>query len=254
LVAAFLFVFLNAGVAVLIATVGLTVQYLMLHSYVRRVIDLTAPENEDDRREIYRLTRHLAANAVFYCLQGQITVFLISFFAHRTSAVAEVGALGRLTVVFTVLSNLLTNIFAPAFARCQNRDRLRWLYFGIIGGVAIFSLVVLAGARFFPHEFLLVLGSKYAHLEHALFLMVAVGVASALTGTFWALNASKAWISLAWLYIPLTLATQALLVPFTDFSSVNSVLMFTLISTIPNLFLNVILSYRGFRAFGSVVA
>ncbi len=254
LIGALLFVFLNAGVAVLIATVGLVVQYIMLHSYVRGVIDLAAPENEDDRREIYRLTKHLAANAVFYCVQGQITVFLISFFAHRSSAVAEVGALGRLAMVFTVLSNLLTNIFVPAFARCQDRHRLRWLYLGIIGGVTAFSLVILAGAQFFPSEFLAVLGSKYTHLEHELLLMVGVAVATALTGTFWALNASKAWVSLAWLYIPLTLATQGALVPFTDFSSVSSVLMFNLLSTIPNLLLNLVLSYRGFRAFGSVVA
>ena len=138
-------------------------------------------------------------------MQGQITVFLISFFAHRSSAVAEVGALGRLAMVFTVLSNLLTNIFVPAFARCQDRRRLRWLYLGIIGGVAAFSLVILAGAQFFPGEFLLVLGSKYSHLQHELLLMVGVAVATALTGTFWALNASKAWVSLAWLYNQLTL-------------------------------------------------
>ena len=56
LIGAILFVFLNASVAVLVATVGLVVQYLMLRSYVRGVIDLRAPENEDDRRVIYRLT------------------------------------------------------------------------------------------------------------------------------------------------------------------------------------------------------
>ena len=253
-IAALLFVFLNASVAVLIATVGLVVQYLMLRSYVRGVIDLTAPENEDDRREIYRLTKHLAANAVFYCVQGQITVFLISLFAHRSNAVAEVGALGRLAMVFTVLSNLLTNIFVPAFARCQDRRRLRWLFFGILGGVTAFSLVILAGAQFFPREFLFVLGSKYAHLEHELLLMVGAAVATALTGTLWALNASKAWVSLAWLYIPLTLVTQAALIPVTDFSSVASVLTFNLVSAVPSLLLNMLLSYRGFRAFGSVVA
>ncbi len=52
LIGALLFVFLNASVAVLVATVGLVVQYLMLRSCVRGVIDLGAPENEDGRREI----------------------------------------------------------------------------------------------------------------------------------------------------------------------------------------------------------
>jgi O-antigen/teichoic acid export membrane protein len=249
LLLALLFISLNAGVAVAVATLVFVLQYAMLHHYVKGVVDLDAEENVEDRHEIVRLTKHLAANAVFYCLQGQITIFLISFFAHRVSAVAEVGALGRLAMIFTVLSNLLANVFVPAFARCQNRRKLRWLYAAILGAVAAFSLVILAVATLFPEQFLFVLGNKYAHLHHELLLMVGGAVIGALTGTFWALNASKAWISGAWLYIPLTLATQIALIPYTDFSSVTGVLMFNLLSAVPNLLLNVALSYRGFRSF-----
>jgi O-antigen/teichoic acid export membrane protein len=254
LLLALLFISLNAGVAVAVATLVFLLQYAMLRHYVKGVVDLNAEENVEDRHEIVRLTKHLAANAVFYCLQGQITIFLISFFAHRVSAVAEVGALGRLAMIFTVLSNLLANVFVPAFARCQNRRKLRWLYAAILGGVAAFSLVILAVATFFPEQFLFVLGSKYAHLHRELLLMVGGAVVGALTGTFWALNASKAWISGAWLYIPLTLATQIALIPYTDFSSVSGVLMFNLLSAVPNLLLNVALSYRGFRSFQPVRA
>jgi O-antigen/teichoic acid export membrane protein len=199
LLTALLFVSLNAGVAVTVATVVLLLQYAMLRHYVTGVVDLNAPENPEDRREIVRLTRHLAANAVFYCLQGQITIFLISFFAHRVSAVAEVGALGRLAMIFTVLSNLLANVFVPAFARCQNRRKLRWLYAIILGGVGAFSLVILACAAIFPEEFLFVLGSKYAHLHNELLLMVGGAVIGALTGTFWAVIASYDWVAGAWL-------------------------------------------------------
>jgi len=249
LLVALLFVALNAGVAVGVATLVLLLQYAMLRHYVTGVVDLNAPENPEDRQEIIRLTRHLAANAVFYCLQGQITIFLISFFAHHVNAVAEVGALGRLAMIFTVLSNLLANVFVPAFARCQNRRKLRWLYAAILGGVAAFSLVILAFAAIFPEQFLFVLGSKYAHLNYELLLMVGGAIIGALTGTFWALNASKAWVSGAWLYIPLTLATQIVLIPYTNFSSVSGVLMFNLLSAVPNLLLNAVLSYRGFRSF-----
>ena len=65
-------------------------------------------------------------------------------------AVAEVGALGRLAMIFAVLGNLITNIFAPAFARCQEPRKLGWLYAGIAGAVAGFSLLVLSGAAFLP--------------------------------------------------------------------------------------------------------
>src|SRR5216684_3919658 len=249
--AGLLFVFLNAGIAVAVASAVSLLQYAMLRNYAAGVIDLDAPENSEDRHSIVRLIKHLAANSVFYCFQGQITIFLISFFARHATSVAEVGALGRLAMIFSVFTNLLTNVFVPAFARCQNKGKMRWLYAAIIGGVVAFSLSIISGAWIFPDEFLFVLGSKYAHLHRELLLMVAGAVLSALTGTFWALNASKAWVSGAWLYIPLTLVTQIVLIPYTDFSSVAGVLIFNLLSAIPNLLLNIVMSYRGFRSFQS---
>src|SRR6202048_2239733 len=240
---------LNAGVAVAVASATLFLQYAMLRHYAVRVVDLSAAENPEDRRTIMDLVRKLAANTVFYCFQGQITVFLISFFARQVSSVAEVGALGRLAMIFSVLTNLLTNVFVPAFARCQDKRKLRWLYLGIVGGVIAFSLSITLGAWIFPGEFLLVLGNKYAHLHRELLLMIGGAVFAALTGTFWALNASKAWVAGAWLYIPLTLVTQIALIPYTDFSSVTGVLTFNLLSVIPNLLLNIVMSFRGFRSF-----
>ncbi len=242
------FVFLNAGVAVTVATIVMLFQFLLLRRYSARVIDFGAPQNAEDRGAMLRFIRSQAANAVFYCFQGQITIFLISFFARQTSSVAEVGALGRLAMIFVVLANLMSNIFVPAFARCHDPRRLRSLYFQIAGGVALFCMVVLVGAGTFPDQFLFMLGNKYAHLHRELLLMVGSAVIAALTGTFWSLNSAKAWITGSWLYIPLTLLTQIALIPFTDFSNVRSVLVFNLVSAVPNLLLNLVLSFCGFRA------
>ena len=128
---------------------------------------------------------------------------------------------------------------------------MRYLYVGIAVVVILFSSVVLGGAAFFPEQFLFVLGNRYTHLHRELLLMIGVAVITALSGTLWMLNASKAWIDGAWLYVPLTLATQIALIPFTDFSTVAGVLIFNLISGVPSLFLNLALSYRGFRTFAS---
>jgi hypothetical protein len=240
-------IFLNAGVAVLVGSGTLLLQYLMLRRYVAGVIDLHAGENREDRKAMIGFIRSQAANAVFFCLQGQITIFLITFFGHRVGAVAEVGALGRLAMIFAVLGNLLTNILAPAFSRCQEPRKLGWLYAGIVGGVAGFSLIVLAGAVFLPNEFLFVLGNRYSHLQHELLLMIGAAIMSMMASTLWTLNASRAWVAGSWLNIPLTLWTQLLLIPFVDFSSVSGVLTFNLFSVLPSLLLNASLSYRGFR-------
>jgi O-antigen/teichoic acid export membrane protein len=244
---ALMYLFLNSAVALAVGSATLLLQYWMLRRYVAGVIDLKAPENLEDREAMRGFTRSQAANAVFFCLQGQITVFLISIFSREVSSIAEVGALGRLAMIFAVLSNLLANVFAPAFARCQSRRKLGWQYTGIVGGVSCFSVVIIAIAVFFPRQFLFVLGSKYAHLEQELLLMVTGAVITVMAGTLWSLNAAKAWIAGSWLNIPLTLATQLALIPYTDFSSVTGVLTFNLVSAIPSLLLNLFLSYRGFR-------
>ncbi len=241
------FIFLNAGVAAFIGSGALLLQYFLLHRYAARAIDLHAAENAEDRQTMIGLIRQQAANAIFYCLQGQIAVFLITVFSHRVGAVAEVGALGRLAMIYSVMANLITNIFAPAFARCQEARRLGWLYLGIVGAVAGFSLLVLGGAAFLPNQFLFVLGNKYSHLQRELLLMVGGATLNMLASTLWILNASRAWLTGSWLNIPFTLATQLLMIPFIDFSTVSGVLTFNLFAALPTLLLNMGLSYRGFR-------
>jgi len=253
LIVGLVYLFATAGLAVGIAGATFVLQYVLLRSYAAKVVDLNAGENPEDRQEILRLIKALAASALFYCFQGQITVFLISFFGRQATSVAEVGALGRLAMIFTVVMNMLANVFVPAFARCQDKRRLRVLYVSISGGVALFGAGVLAAAAFFPEQFLFVLGNRYTHLHRELLLMVGAAVVSAFGGTLWMLNASKAWITGSWLYIPLTLATQLALIPFTDFSRVDSVLLFNLISLVPSLFLNLALTFRGFRGFAAAV-
>ena len=241
------FIFLNAGVAALVGSGALLLQFLLLRRYARGVIDLHASENPADRQAMIGFIRKQAPNAIFYCLQGQITILLITIFGHGAGAVAEVGALGRLAMIFAVLGNLITNIFAPAFARCQEARKLAWLYAGIAGGVAAFSLLVVSGAAFLPNEFLFILGNRYSHLQSELLLMVGGASLNMVASTLWTLNASRAWIIGSWLYIPLTLGTQLLLIPFVDFSTVTGVLTFNLFSAFPSLLLNIGLSYRGFR-------
>src|SRR5712691_2163849 len=158
LILGLIYLFAAAGLAVAIASATFLLQYFLLRSYAAKVVDLKANENAEDRHEIVRLVKSLAANTLFYCFQGQITVFLISFFGRHAASVAEVGALGRLAMIFTVLMNMLTNIFVPAFARCHDKRKLHWLYIGIVGGVVLFSSAVIAGAAFFPEQFLFVLG------------------------------------------------------------------------------------------------
>ena len=93
-----------------------------------------------------------------------------------------------------------------------------------------------------------VLGNRYTHLQTELVLMVSGAVLASIAGAMWGLNSAKGWISGSWLYIPATLVTQLALIPFVDFSRVSGVLVFNLISAVPSVLLNLLLTYRGFHS------
>src|SRR5687767_6925265 len=103
---ALMFLFLNGAVALAVGSATLLLQYWVLRRYVAGVINLKAPENAGDREAMRGFIRSQAANAVFFCLQGQITILLISIFSREVSCIAEVGALSRLAMIFAVISNL----------------------------------------------------------------------------------------------------------------------------------------------------
>jgi hypothetical protein len=195
---------------------------------------------------MFGIVKHQAPNAVFYCLQGQLTVWLISIFGN-TQNIAEIGALGRLGVIFTVISAVMTSIVLPGFARCQSAALLRRRYLQIVGSFCLLGAGLITVAAFFPNLLLWILGGKYAHLHNEVLLMMTMAAASALVAAMWSLNATKAWIQYSWLNIPGVIFSQAVLLLLVNISTVNGVLEFAILSLLPTFLLNAILSFRGFR-------
>jgi O-antigen/teichoic acid export membrane protein len=243
LVAAY-FIFLNAEVAVCATIVSVIVQYVVLRRWVTDSVDLSAPVSSEDQASMIGIVKHQAPNAVFFCLQGQLTVWLISIFG-RTQNIAEVGALGRLGVIFSVIGAVMTSIVLPAFARCQSARELRVRYFQVVGGFFLFGLALIGAAAVFPDQFLWILGSKYAHLRNELLLMMIMSAFNSLIAAMWSLNSTKAWIRYSWLNIPSVILTQIVLLTLLDVSTVRGVILFATLSLIPNFLLNSILTYRG---------
>lgn len=241
------FLFLNAAVATLATAASIAVQYVLLKRWTAGDIDTRAEESREDRSEITGIIKSQVPNSIFYCLQGQVTIWLIAIFGS-TASIAEVGALGRLGVAFAVVGAVMTSIVLPSFARCQSPPELRRRYLQIVGAFILFGLVLIALARFFPDQILWVLGAKYAHLSKALLLMIGLTAFSSVITVMWSLNSTKAWIKYSWLNIPGVLITQAFLLTVLDISTLEGVLWLGILSLAPTLLLNVGLSIRGLTA------
>lgn len=238
------FTFLNAAVAILTASISLVLKRFILSRWITDSIDTKTPINKEDKTAILEIIKHQAPNTIFYSVQGQITILLISIFGN-TQSIAEVGALGRLAVIFSIVNAVMSGIILPSFARCQSIKLLYRRYWQILGSFCLLGLLLVGFAALFPNQLLWILGKQYSHLRNELLLMVTSTVISSIVATMWSINASKAWIQYSWLYIPSTITTQIFLLILLDVSSVKGVIIFGIFSNMPLIIINSLLTYRG---------
>ena len=236
-------IFIDARVAVLTGTIAMALQTWMLRRWVRLGVDWNAPESAEYRSRFLVVVKKQAPLIIFYCLQGQIMVLLISIFGSK-DRVAEIGALGRFAVVFTLISSIMNGIVVPRYARCQDRGILRRRYWQVAAGFAFFagSLVALSAA--FPRALIWVIGAKYANMEGEVWLMMLSAALAAMFACLFSLTYSKAWIVPASISIPIEIATQLILILIFDLSTVRGVLLLGCFGQLPLILLNMVVANR----------
>lgn len=242
------FTFINAGVAIAASSVAAGLQRFLLGYWVTDSIDTKAPIEQEDKKFILAQVKQLAPNSIFFAIQGQISVWLLSLFG-TTEAVAEAGALGRIAIIFTVILSVMQSIILPGFTRCQSINILRRQYFQILGLFLIFGLILIVIVFLFPEKMLWILGNKYSHLKDELLLMMIGTVLNYLIIVMSALNMAKAWVEYVWIEIPLRIIIQIILLLTLNISTVKGILIFGMVSQISPFLVNAFLTYRGFTQF-----
>jgi hypothetical protein len=249
LVAGAYFIFLNAWTALFASFLATVIQYIFLRKQIENFIGKDfKTQNTEDRQAIIRMMKSQLLYYIFYAFQGQLYVWLISFFGSP-GGIAEVGALSRISVIFTVISGLMANLVFPAFIRCQQSERLKKLYFSILGGLLLLSVALTGLVWLFPDLILSVLGKSYAHLRVELLLLTVSSLLYQINGTVWSLNTNKAWVRNSWLIVPASICVQVLLTLVLNVSVVRDIILLNLFSILPALLINLRMSYRGFRQF-----
>jgi len=237
--------FLNALLAVLVFVVTSGLQAILLVRGADAVVDRGAAVDPQQRVGLSGLVRKQFFQVFFYAFQGQITVWLISVFG-TVEKVADLGALARLGILFALVGSIVTNLLSPTFARCESMSRLRRLFGMALAAYAVFGSLLLLASLCLPKPILWLIGPKYSMLAPELPWLIASGVLGGFTSIIHSLAFGRGWIWHAWL-IPIgTILTQVGLLFVTDLSSVRGVLIFGLLSAVPN-FLGV--SYMAARGF-----
>ena len=121
------FILLNTFTSILSSAISIGLRLLYLNRWTFENIDKEASINKEYEKEITLIIRSQFSYFLFYCFQGQIGIWLISIFGQPGN-VAEVGALGRLGVIFSIVNSVMANIISPSYARCQSIQTLRNRY------------------------------------------------------------------------------------------------------------------------------
>ncbi len=238
---------INAVLAASVAVVTNLIQAFFLRRWTQRIADPEASTRPDDRKHILALSAKSLPNTLFFCFQGQVTIFILTLLGSPTG-IADVTALGRLAVLFTVFGVMFGNMLVPRFTRCQDRHRLTKLYFILIGGTALVLVPVCVAAGFFPAPFLWLLGDKYSGLEREFVWVIGAGCISQIGAAMWALNSSKAWIKVqAVAFIPVVLGAQIVAALFLNLRNFHNVILFGFVTALAPIPLYLFDYYFGIR-------
>lgn len=237
---------INSVFAVFASLVGSALQRVYIGKLGNEGIDVNASPKEEDKREIIARIKSQFAYYTFFIFQGQLTIGLISLFGN-TQKIAEVGALGRLGILISIIGSVVSQIGAPGFARRQTRKALFQYYTLIIGTVTLLALLMVILSSSYPLLLLWILGSKYYHLRNEVSLIALGSMVTLIYSSMWSLNVAKGWIQYSWIIIPATLLTQCIAITYLDISTVNGVIVFNIFSTVPSVIVNIYMSYLGFR-------
>ena len=237
---------LNEYVAIMIS-VGVNI-YITAAYYFRsrRVLGVTGQPSKQKRQAIVRLIMPGMPNLIFVVVQSQISLMLIGVFG-RTSGIATVGALTRLTQVFVLFNQMNIVLLEPYFAKLPV-VRLKGHYLGAVLAAAGVGTGAVILARIWPELFLWVLGPKYWHLHAEVALVMINGAIYYLSGVIYCINTARRfvywWSNVT--VIAVTISVQALFLWKADLSAVRAVLVFNICSTLVTLVVGVLCGLYGF--------
>jgi O-antigen/teichoic acid export membrane protein len=180
------------------------------------------------RKEILFFVKRILPGSIYYCLSGQITIWLISFFGN-TAAVAQVGALGRLGMMLGIFTAILNTLIVPRFSRLPNEKRKLFKTFFLIQlGLIALGLLIIGIVYLFPSQILWILGKDYSNLKTELILSIAGSCLGLVAGSAFGLSTSRGWAINPLISIPLTLVAIIAGILMIDISTLAGVLKFNL--------------------------
>lgn len=191
---------------------------------------------EDARRvdaQIIQIAKPLVLPAIFYQVQGVITVFLVSFFG-TSSMMAEVGAFGRLSMVLLVMDRVTNILLFPAIARAPKGPRLRKIVVHAHLAYIVTMMLVMLSSVVFPHYWILLLGKQYLSMEPLVWMVFVSSILMNASGFAFRTLSVRGATGGQSFSILVTVAAQVLYLWLLGVSDLRSVLGFAIATSVAN--------------------
>ncbi len=193
--------------------------------------DLKQNIDPEIQKNILKMVWRLLPEAIYYCLSGQIAIWLISVFGS-TDSVAQVGALSRLSIILGFFSILFANLIAPRFARLPNKPRVLLVrYLQIQVGLIILCIGITFIVWIFSSQILWILGTHYIGLNQELVLMAVSSCLNLLYGAAFLLGTYRSWVINPVVFISISLITTIGAALIMDTSSLQNIIILNIIVT-----------------------
>jgi O-antigen/teichoic acid export membrane protein len=188
-----LFVFPWTFVAILASGIPRMYGNIKLKKISDSFMDTDQKSDPVVREDILKVVKRILPGAIYFSLSGQITIWIISLFGNTTS-LAQLGALGRIAVLFTLFSTVIGTLVVPRFSRLgNNKSQLIRLYTQIL----FVSMLLMFGVAFlaylFSNQILWILGDGYSSLNVELFLNIIIACGTVISGISFSLYSSRGW-------------------------------------------------------------
>jgi O-antigen/teichoic acid export membrane protein len=237
---------LSAIVAIEINVIGMIYCATDYYLRARTLLGVRGVVTSEKSKAILRLAMPNIPQAIFFAFQGQISLFLITYFG-RANGIASVGALARLGQIFTLVIQTYPFLLEPYFAKLP-KERLKSSYTYVLVLLAFVCVLAIVASVRFAGIFLWALGPAYHDLRYEVFLSMLSSATSCFSAALWTIHSARRfvyWWS-TFLGIGLTLLVQIAFVTHADLTTVRTVLWLNISVNVVSLIVNLLCGLFGF--------
>jgi O-antigen/teichoic acid export membrane protein len=185
-------------------------------------------ENSDPAIEkaIIKGVKRTLPIVIYSCLSGQLTIWLISFFGN-TAGISQIGALGKIGVLFNLVTTMLATLIVPRFSRmAATKNGLLKPFLLIQAGTFVITVFLVIGIWLFSNQILWVLGKNYYGLNYQLFLVAISSSVALMVGICSQLVLSRGWFLNPYFIIGVNFTSTVVSLTVFKISSLISILYF----------------------------